>query len=646
MDRTQLLGLTIGRAPNSGIVLDDPSVSQRHAMLSVEDGRLVLTDVGSSNGTFVNGRRVEGQIVVSPGDRVVCGSALLPWGHHALSPLLGAVNRMSDGPTPTSTADTQPVDVWESEAADSSADDPLPALPVHRGFGGLLIGGGALVAMVSVCIGVGGVAAAVYWLTNRSEPAVASRGAPPPTATAASTDAEPIDLATAPQAANLFVERLADQIDVRRQQERVEETRFRLRSQVNVDGFLFFNGARRPRESWAVPLGVVERAGRQMLAVGTTRCVVDYDYPFERVERDRGNFRNLAMFTGDGRQPEVFRISDPPNLRGSRIWNGREGLLGHNDAFRHRYFQVLARTPQYGVHAQLVEGNWSDNSGVDFVILYFPVDDPGASALDPRPTRTLQMRDPEARMADALGGRTSLWGDTFQFSMVSRECMDDTAATIEANDRRHRMLQVFAIATAVVLVGVITGGAATAAFAALKGAVSRALVTRVGQAAVGAIWRTVVRTVSGENLRQVLWSEGGRLVLHFLRPGGEVAQTAIGGFTRAGLSPESASRVVAAVRSLIERSGEFSVPTVRRPAQGEEFGAIMNADRRIDVAAELVRRGLVQLDTSNEEYLRQQPTLVRAAQHALLDGQPAGSPIADPGYRARVQQLSVSLGGI
>ncbi len=45
--------ITIGRSPENVVILPDPTVSRRHATIRVEDGRVVLIDLGSTNGTFV-----------------------------------------------------------------------------------------------------------------------------------------------------------------------------------------------------------------------------------------------------------------------------------------------------------------------------------------------------------------------------------------------------------------------------------------------------------------------------------------------------------------------------------------------------------------------------------------------------------------
>jgi hypothetical protein len=49
----------IGRSDESEIVLLDPSVSRAHAIVDVNRGEAVVHDLGSTNGTYVNGRRVE-----------------------------------------------------------------------------------------------------------------------------------------------------------------------------------------------------------------------------------------------------------------------------------------------------------------------------------------------------------------------------------------------------------------------------------------------------------------------------------------------------------------------------------------------------------------------------------------------------------
>jgi hypothetical protein len=65
--------LRIGRDPGNGLRLTDETVSRVHAELGMRDGMWILTDLGSSNGTTVNGRRVTGSIAVRDGDQIGFG---------------------------------------------------------------------------------------------------------------------------------------------------------------------------------------------------------------------------------------------------------------------------------------------------------------------------------------------------------------------------------------------------------------------------------------------------------------------------------------------------------------------------------------------------------------------------------------------
>ena len=60
----------LGRAEDNDLVLPDIGVSRRHARISVEDGSIRFDDLGSGNGTFFNGQRIESQVLVD-GDEVV-----------------------------------------------------------------------------------------------------------------------------------------------------------------------------------------------------------------------------------------------------------------------------------------------------------------------------------------------------------------------------------------------------------------------------------------------------------------------------------------------------------------------------------------------------------------------------------------------
>jgi pSer/pThr/pTyr-binding forkhead associated (FHA) protein len=70
-------GVTLGRSRECEVVVDDPNVSRKHAELRPRGGSWVLTDLGSTNGSSVNGRRIDAPTVVKPGDEIELGSSVM-----------------------------------------------------------------------------------------------------------------------------------------------------------------------------------------------------------------------------------------------------------------------------------------------------------------------------------------------------------------------------------------------------------------------------------------------------------------------------------------------------------------------------------------------------------------------------------------
>ena len=68
----------IGKAPHNRVVLSDPTVSSTHAIVLSRDGGYNIVDLGSSNGTFVNGRKLGNEShTLQHGDKIQLGQALL-----------------------------------------------------------------------------------------------------------------------------------------------------------------------------------------------------------------------------------------------------------------------------------------------------------------------------------------------------------------------------------------------------------------------------------------------------------------------------------------------------------------------------------------------------------------------------------------
>lgn len=69
--------LTVGRAAGCQVTLDDTYVSQLHARVFRRDGRFLVEDLGSTNGTYLNRAKVSGPMPMAPGDRLQVGSVVM-----------------------------------------------------------------------------------------------------------------------------------------------------------------------------------------------------------------------------------------------------------------------------------------------------------------------------------------------------------------------------------------------------------------------------------------------------------------------------------------------------------------------------------------------------------------------------------------
>jgi hypothetical protein len=65
--------INVGRDPSNDIVINDAEVSRKHARLLSQEGSYVLEDLGSTNGTYINGQRVMGSYQLRHGDLVLLG---------------------------------------------------------------------------------------------------------------------------------------------------------------------------------------------------------------------------------------------------------------------------------------------------------------------------------------------------------------------------------------------------------------------------------------------------------------------------------------------------------------------------------------------------------------------------------------------
>jgi aspartyl protease family protein len=71
--------ITIGRDTDNDVVINDSKVSRHHLQIVCEGANFRIVDFGSTNGTFVNDRRISGETTLYHSDSVRIGNTVLPW---------------------------------------------------------------------------------------------------------------------------------------------------------------------------------------------------------------------------------------------------------------------------------------------------------------------------------------------------------------------------------------------------------------------------------------------------------------------------------------------------------------------------------------------------------------------------------------
>lgn len=69
--------ISVGRSPDSSLVLDDGYASARHARFYLQNGQVILEDLSSTNGTWVNNQQVHEPVALLPGTRITIGKTVL-----------------------------------------------------------------------------------------------------------------------------------------------------------------------------------------------------------------------------------------------------------------------------------------------------------------------------------------------------------------------------------------------------------------------------------------------------------------------------------------------------------------------------------------------------------------------------------------
>ncbi|MCB8982996.1 MAG: FHA domain-containing protein [Ardenticatenaceae bacterium] len=152
--------ITIGRSPANEISITDPEISRKHAQLIRQESGYALEDLGSTNGSFVNDRRVVGLTPLHNGDVIELGEAI-SLVYQAVSPETDAT-RVTAGPS-LAELDTIPEGLAAPSFTPPAYEAPLrPSAPPAESTEPaetwgmscgqrILIGCGALVLVLFLC---------------------------------------------------------------------------------------------------------------------------------------------------------------------------------------------------------------------------------------------------------------------------------------------------------------------------------------------------------------------------------------------------------------------------------------------------------------------------------------------------------------
>ena len=149
--------LTIGRDSTNEITINDAEVSRRHARLTFQGGKYVLEDLGSTNGTFVNGQRLAGPRVLKAGEVVSFGEQIvLVFEASTFDPAATMASPRVAAAVPSASRPVTPPPPPTTDYAGSvpSGPPPMSAPPVKKTNMVPIIIGVALLLLVCVCGGL------------------------------------------------------------------------------------------------------------------------------------------------------------------------------------------------------------------------------------------------------------------------------------------------------------------------------------------------------------------------------------------------------------------------------------------------------------------------------------------------------------
>ena len=139
--------IIIGRDATNGLAINDAEVSRKHSRLVFQGGKYVLEDLGSTNGTFVNGQRLAGPAVLKSGDIISLGEHIV---------MMYDVIKMDPGATMVAAAHKFAPGVLAGSALEQAPEPTYstpPAAPAGRNASLLIFIGIGLLFFICLCVG-------------------------------------------------------------------------------------------------------------------------------------------------------------------------------------------------------------------------------------------------------------------------------------------------------------------------------------------------------------------------------------------------------------------------------------------------------------------------------------------------------------
>jgi pilus assembly protein CpaF len=118
--------ITIGRVQGNDIILPKGNVSKRHTRIVLKDDRFIVVDLKSTNGTYVNGRKITSPLVIRPSDKVYIGDFILNLDGEA------AEAAEADEPATRAVAPSVATEAAPVVRAPEPTPAPTPAAPIRR----------------------------------------------------------------------------------------------------------------------------------------------------------------------------------------------------------------------------------------------------------------------------------------------------------------------------------------------------------------------------------------------------------------------------------------------------------------------------------------------------------------------------------